>query len=84
MQRSIINLSRGESINQQNKTFKSIEDFVNYFAEDDSRKRYIKKVCPSIYFYPLSFFLDSGGHKRDSSCEMYSLDEEVAHASVRE
>lgn len=39
-----INVSRGGSINQQNKTFTSIEDFVDYFAEDDSKKRNIKKV----------------------------------------
>lgn len=39
-----INVSRGDVINQQNKTFKSIEDFVDYFAEDNSKKRNIKKV----------------------------------------
>lgn len=39
-----LNLSRGENINQQNKTFKCVEDFVDYFSEDESKKRYIKKV----------------------------------------
>lgn len=31
-------------VDQQNKVFREIEDFVNYFAEDPFKARYIKKV----------------------------------------
>lgn len=38
-------------VDQQNKVFREIEDFVNYFAEDPSKARYIKKVIFYLIIY---------------------------------
>ncbi|KAI6219616.1 hypothetical protein M3Y99_01645200 [Aphelenchoides fujianensis] len=38
------NSSISQWVNQQNKTFDTVEEFVNYFAEDPSKRRNIKKV----------------------------------------
>ncbi|KAI6229369.1 hypothetical protein M3Y95_00523900 [Aphelenchoides besseyi] len=38
------NLGISQLVNQQNKTFKTVDEFVNYFAEDPSKRRNIRKV----------------------------------------
>lgn len=41
---SKINGGSANQIDQQNMVFPAIKDFVDFFAEDPSRARYIKKV----------------------------------------
>lgn len=53
------NNSLSRQVDQQNKVFKTVKDFVDEFSEDESKKRYISKVRENFFGGTLKFYFRS-------------------------
>lgn len=53
---SKVNGRSSNQVDQQNKVFATVEHFVDYFAEDPSKRRYIKKVFFAKFYGSVIFY----------------------------